>query len=97
VEEFAAFQLTQGFDGFAGFLLGKPQVIKILQIEPKLRRGAEEVSEAQSGVAGDRARTIQNLRDAIGGYAEFSRKFRRAPIERFQFFGEVFTRMNDRD
>src|SRR5256885_11606891 len=48
-------------------LLGKPQVVKILQIEPKLRAGAEEVSEAQSGVARNRACAIQNLGDAIGG------------------------------
>ena len=59
LDEFAALQLRQGFDGFAGFLLGEPQVIEILQIEPKLRAGAEEVSETQSGVARNRARAIQ--------------------------------------
>src|SRR5256885_15926997 len=78
-------------------LLGKPQVVKILQIEPKLRAGAEEVSEAQSGVARNRACAIQNLGDAIGGHTELSRQFRRAHIERFQFLGQVFTRMNYSD
>ncbi len=40
---------------------------------------------------------MQNLRDAIGGHAELSRQFRRAHIERFQFLGQVFTRMNYSD
>jgi len=51
VDEFAAFQPGQGFDGFAGFLPGEAQVIKILQIEPKLRTGAKEMSEPQGRVA----------------------------------------------
>ncbi len=55
MDKFAALQPGQGFDGFAGFLLGKPQVIEVLKIEPKLRAGAEEVSEAESRVAGHRA------------------------------------------
>src|SRR5713101_7317555 len=49
------------------------------------------------GVARDRACAIQNLRDAIGGRTELSRQFRRAHIERFQFLGQVFTRMNCSD
>src|SRR5882672_5275766 len=55
------------------------------------------MSEAQSGVACDRACAMQNLRDAIGGHAELSRQFRRAHIERFQFLGQVFTRINHSD
>jgi hypothetical protein len=97
VEEFAAFQLGQGFDRFASFLLGKAQVIEILQIEPKLGAGAEEVGEAQGSVTRDGARAMQNLRDAIGGYAELSRELRGTHIECFQFFGQVLTRMNGSD
>ena len=44
VEEFAAFQLGEGLDGFAGFFLGEAQVIEILEIEPELGAGSEEVS-----------------------------------------------------
>jgi hypothetical protein len=97
VDEFAAFEPGQGFDGFPGFLLGEPQVIEILQIEPKLGAGAKEMSEAQGRVAGNRARPVQDLRDAIGGHADLSRQFRRAHFERFQFLGQVFTRMNYSD
>jgi hypothetical protein len=32
VDELAAFQLGQGFEGFAGFFLGEAQVIEVLQI-----------------------------------------------------------------
>ena len=81
MDEFAAFQSGQGFDGFPGFLLRKAQVIQILQIEPKLRTGAEEMSEAQSGVARDGACAMQDLRDAIGRNTELSREFRGAHIE----------------
>ncbi len=81
MDEFAAFQSGQGFDGFAGFFLGEAQVIEILEIEPKLRTGAKEMSEAQGGVARDRARAMQDLRDAIGRNTELSREFRGAHIE----------------
>jgi len=97
VDEVAAFQLGQGFDGFPGLFLGEAQVIEILEIEPKLRTCAEEMSEAQGGVAGDGACAMQNLRDAIGGHRDVSRKFRRAHVECLQLFGQVFARMNGRD
>ena len=62
-----------------------------MQIEPKLRASAKEMSEAQSSVARNRACAMQNLRDAIGGHTELSRELRRTHIERFQFLGQVFT------
>ncbi len=52
------------------------------------------MSEAQGRVARDRARSVQDLRDAIGWHVDLSRQFSRAHIERFQFFSQVFTRMN---
>ena len=58
LDKFATFQFRQGRDGFASLLLGKPQVVKILQIEPKLLTCAKEMSEAQRGVAGNRARSM---------------------------------------
>ncbi len=36
----------QGLDRLAGFLLGKAQLIELLQIEPEFRTGAEEVGQA---------------------------------------------------
>src|SRR5260370_24013783 len=97
VDEFAAFQPGQGFDGFAGFLLGEAQIVEILQIEPKLRTRAKEMSEAQGRVAGHGACAMQDLRDAIGRNTELSREFRGAHIEGFEFFGEVLTRVNCSD
>jgi hypothetical protein len=38
--------------------------------------------EAQGGVAGNRARPIHNLRDAIGGHFELSRELRDTHTER---------------
>jgi len=92
-----ALEFGKRFDGFAGLFFGEPQIVETLQIEPELRAGAEEVSEAQSCVAGNAARPIQDLRDAVGGYANLARQFGGAHIERLQFFSEMLTRMNCRD
>ena len=35
-----------GFDFAAGFLFGKAQLVELLQIQPELRAGAEEVGQA---------------------------------------------------
>jgi len=40
-------------------LLRQANFIQALQIQPKLRRGAEEVRRAQGGVAGDAAASIE--------------------------------------
>src|SRR2546428_437831 len=55
------------------------------------------MSEAQSGIARNSARPMQDLSDTIRRHVDLSRQFRRAHIERFQFFGQVFTRMNSSD
>ena len=52
------------------------------------------MSEAQGRVARHGARAMQDLRDAIGGYAELSSEFGGAHIEGLQFFGEMLTGMN---
>src|SRR5712691_10227276 len=97
VDRLVAFQPGKSLDGFPGLLLGEAQVVEALQVEPKLRAGAKEMSEAQSGVARNSARPIQDLRDAIGGHVDLSRQLSRAHIERLQFFGQVFTRMDSSD
>src|SRR5713226_583935 len=97
VDRLVAFQPGKFFDGFSGLLLGEEQVVEALQIEPKLRARAKEMSETQSGVAGNSARPIQDLRDAIGGHVDLSRELSRAHIECFQFFGQVLTRMDSSD
>ena len=44
VDQFALFERRKGFDGFSCFLLGDPQLVKALQIQPKLGTGAKEMS-----------------------------------------------------
>jgi hypothetical protein len=92
----APFQSGQRLNGLSSLLLGDPQVVKALEIQPELRAGSEEMSEAQSGIAGDGASSVQDLRDAIGRHVHFARQFRRAQVNRFQLFGKVFTRMDSR-
>src|SRR5207244_7201186 len=55
---------------------------------------AKEMSEAQGGVARNGARSVQDLGDAIGRHVDLPRQFSRAHIECFQFFSQVFTRMD---
>jgi hypothetical protein len=56
MNQLAPLQPGKRLDGFPGLLFGKPQVVEALQIEPKLRTGAKEVSEAEGRIAGDGAR-----------------------------------------
>ena len=93
-DRFAAAELGEGFNGFAGFLFGEAKVVESLEIEPKLGAGAKKVGETEGGVAGNGAGAIENLRDAIGGHGDFARQLRGAEVEGFQFFGEVFAWMN---
>jgi len=64
------------------FVFG-PEVVETLEIPPKLRAGTEEMREAQGGIAGDGAGSVQDLRDAIRGHVHLARQFRRAQSERF--------------
>jgi hypothetical protein len=51
------------------------------------------MNEAQGGVARDVARSVQDLRDAIGRHVDLSRQFSRAHIGCLEFFSPVFARM----
>ena len=51
----------------AGFLFGKAQLVELLQVQPELRAGAEEVGQAQGGVAGDCPPAVEDCGYAVGG------------------------------
>src|SRR5260370_15003427 len=94
VDKLAPFPRRKRLDGFSGLLLGEPKVVEALYIQPKLSTRAKEMSEAQGRVARDSTRSVQNLRNAIGRHVDLSRQFSRAHVECFQFFSQVFTRMD---
>lgn len=81
-------------DGLSGFFLGAAQVAESLEVEPELGAGAEEMGEAQGGIAGDAAGAVEDLRDAVGGHAELAGEFGGAHVERLQFFGQMFAGMD---
>src|SRR5258708_31864444 len=93
----APFESGKRLDRFSRLFFGEPQIVKTLEIQPKLRTGAEEMSKAQSSIAGDGASSVHDLRDAIGRHVHFASQFRRAQVNRFQFFSQVFTRMDSGD
>jgi hypothetical protein len=92
-----AFQFRKRVDGFACFLLGEAQFVEALQIEPELGAGAKEVSEAEGCVAGDRAGTVEDLSDPVGGDANFSGELSGAHVERIQLFCKVLAWVNGSD
>jgi len=93
----AAFQSGQRLDRFSSLLFREPQIVEALEIQPELRAGTEKMGEAESCIASDGAGPVQNLRHAIGRHVHFARQFRRAQVERLQFFSQVFSRMDSRD
>src|SRR6516164_2333071 len=52
------------------------------------------MSQPQSRITRNGARSVQDLCDAVGRHVDLSRQFSRAPIEYLQLFGQVFTRMD---
>ena len=57
----------EGLDHPAGSLLAKAQLVELLQVEPEFRTGAEEVRQAQSGIAADGPPAVENLGDTVRG------------------------------
>jgi hypothetical protein len=67
-----ALQRGQRLDGLAGLLFGETQIVQALRIEPELRAGSKEMGEAQRRIPGNAARSIQNLRHAVGRHAKLA-------------------------
>src|SRR6266536_1422809 len=80
---------TQCLEGLPHLPLGKTQVVMALKVEPEFGARAEEMTEAQRGIAGDGALAIQYSGNPIGRYVQLARELCRAHVERVQFLGEV--------
>jgi len=70
----APFESGQGLEGFSSLLFSDSQVLEALKIQPELRTGVEEMSKAQSGIAGDGASAVQDFLDTIRGHAHLARQ-----------------------
>ena len=73
VHGFVPSQSRQCFDRLPNSLFRDSQLVEALQIEPELCAGPEKVTQTQRGISRDRAPPMQDLRDAIGRHANFSR------------------------
>src|SRR6266403_5249466 len=73
VRELFALQLGEVANSFSGFLFCNSYIVEGLQVQPKLRAGTEEMSEAQGGIAGDTACAVEDLGHAVGGHGYLSR------------------------
>ena len=77
----------QGPDQFARLPLCQANLIQALQIQPKLGRGPREMCQAQRGVAGDGAASVEGFGDAAcvvpGGLRVWMDGF--PPLKRWAF------------
>lgn len=77
-----------------GFFLGHANVVGALEIEPKLRAGAEPVSKAQGRITGDAAMAMDDLRYPIGRHLDLPGEFGRRNAELTEFIGKNFAGMD---
>src|SRR5207244_11388760 len=70
--------------------------MEALKVQPEFRAGAKEMPQAQCGVAGQAALTVQDLRNAVRRHLDLTAELPGAYSERLQFFTELFARMNRR-
>lgn len=68
----------------------KPELVKLLDIDPKSGTGHEEIPETQSGIAGNRCLTAQYRLNRLRGYPNLMDQFRRAHIQFVQLIAEMF-------
>src|SRR5271157_6465026 len=84
----------QGLDRLARLALRQANFIEALQIQPELQRGPEEMCQAQGGVAGDGAVSVEDFGNAVGRNVEPARQLGGAHLQLAQFLGQVFAGMN---
>jgi len=82
-------ELGKPFHTVANFCARQAQLIKLLQIEPKLRAGTKPVAEPQRRVSRDRALPIDDPSDSIYWHVDLPRQFARRNAEFFQLFGKM--------
>jgi hypothetical protein len=89
MDRFGALEGGKRADRFARLFLREADFVEALQIEPEFSAGAEEMSEAQGGIARDRPLTVQNPGDAVGRHVKLAGQFNGAHAKFFHFFGQV--------
>ena len=70
-----------------------PEVPVSLQVEPEFRASAEEMPQAQGRISGHAALAVQDFSYTVRRHLELARQRRRAHIQRFKLFGEMFARV----
>jgi len=81
-------------DLLSDLFFSQANLVGTLQIQPKLRVGAEPVAEPQRGVAGDTPAAVNDLRHTIGRDVDLSRKLGRGNAKFAQFIGKDFAGMD---
>jgi hypothetical protein len=87
-------ELGKPFHTVANFLACQAQLIKLLQIKPKLRTGTEPVAEPQRRISRDCALPIDDPSDSIYWHVDLPRQFAGRNAEFFQLFGKMFAGVN---
>jgi hypothetical protein len=81
-------------DLLAVFLLGEAQLVLLLQVQPEVCAGAKLVSESEGRFGGDCPLTVDDLRDAVGGYIQCPAERGCADAQLCKLIREDFAGMN---
>ena len=87
-------ELGKSFHAAANFLARQAQLIKLLQVEPKLWARAEPVAEPQRRIGRDRALTVDDPSDSIHWHVDLARQFGGGHAEFLQLFGKMLAGVN---
>jgi hypothetical protein len=82
-------ELGEPFHAVANFFSRQAQLIKLLQIEPKFRAGAEPVAEPQRRIGCDCALTVDDPSDSIHRDVDLSRQLSGGNSKLLQLFGKM--------
>jgi hypothetical protein len=75
-------------------LLGNSEFVQLLQIEPELGAGPEEMRQSQRTIAGDGALTVQDSRYPVRRHSELPAELGSTHVELDELFGEMLARMH---
>jgi len=86
-------QCGQVLNCFPRLILGKAQLLELLQVHPEFRTCPSKVPKPQRHVAGHGTARVQNFRDAVRRHLECAPQFKRPHARLFKLSGKILAGM----
>src|SRR5262249_23927881 len=87
-------QTRQVLEVSADFTLGDAQLVDLLKVQPEFRTRAEEVSQPQRRISGDRTLAVEDMCDPVGRHFQLPRQSRGTHPECLELLGKMLARVN---